>query len=463
MRELPPGSRYGSFEIVEKLGYGLTGPVYQAIYKKDGTHVALKFLERDDASVKSYFFNEIGLLRRAKEHGRNHAHLVEYVTSNTIQEPYWLATRFYAGGRELSALLEQGVLPGLMLHVVEQVAGVLDYLHFGHPDAPVVHRDVKPANVMVNEAGDALLIDLSAARHPNFMLENERGLGTPPYMPPEQYQGDEQPQTDQFALAMLAHQMLTGKTLLGASPDRESKQMAALRDGGYARLRASLRDMPATADVLVRAVAFDWRLRYPTCEEFTFDLHRALLSDGVSLEVDVPAPRPSRPRGILSVAGYVFMAVFAVVALLLLVVRPLSNGDGASRPATARPPVAQAGGPAPGAAITPLSGGAAAASTSALLPTATLAAASGVPQGPGQLVSPAAAGCALRDIASTAGAILSYSAQSRLIPAGVSLAVIERRDTWYHVQLPDGRSGWCPDYQLKLGATSAAPAAVEQR
>ncbi|NTV62845.1 MAG: protein kinase [Oscillochloris sp.] len=452
MQELLPGSRYGSFEIVEKLGRGLTGSVYRAIYKKDGTHVALKFLEQRDASVKSYFFNEMGLLRRAKEQGRNHQHLVEYVASYTTQEPYCLATRFYDGGRELSVLLEKGVLPGLMLHVVEQVAGALDYLHYGHPDAPVVHRDVKPANIMVNEAGDALLIDLSAARHPNFMLENERGLGTPPYMPPEQYQGDEQPQTDQFALAMVAFQMLTGRQLLGSSPDRDSKQMTALRDSGYARLREALRDKPATADVLVRAVAFDWRLRYSTCEEFAYDLHRALLSDEVSLEVDVPSSVPGRSFPV----GYIVMGVVAALALLLLIVRPFGGTEPPIRPTATLPVTAEAGLVASGIAITPPAGDdMSLGPTSELLPTATLGAAVGVGE-----VRPTGSGCALRSVDSTDGKIIDYNAQSRFIPPSVILAVLERRSDWYHVQLPDGRTGWCPGYQLSLGTTSAAPMVV---
>ena len=450
MQELAPGSRYGSFQITNKLGSGLTGPVYRAVYLKDGTHVALKFLEQRDASVKSYFFNEMGLLRRAKEHERNHQHLVEYVASYTTQEPYCLATRFYEDGQELTAFLRKGIVPGLALRIVEQTAGALDYLHYGHPDKPVIHRDIKPANLMVNPAGDVLVIDLSAARHPNFMLENERGLGTPQYMPPEQYLGDEQPQTDQFALAMVAFQMLTGKTLLGSNTDHESKQMAALRDGGYARVRDGMRGMPAVAEVIVRAVAFDWRLRYPTCEEFAYELHRALASDGVSLDMVVPEQSQSGGKQRI---GYAAMAAVAVVALGVLFANPFGDG-GTSLPPTIVPTSVSRVADAPTRSITfnasQSDSGPAIVATTGLLPTTTSV--TGTRAG-GRVTS---AGCALRESPSTGAKVLSS------VPKGVALVVLEVRDKWYNVQIPDKTSGWCPDSQISLGGTTA-PAAVAPR
>ncbi len=455
MQELAPGSRYGSFQITNKLGRGLTGPVYRAVYLKDGTHVALKFLEQRDASVKSYFFNEMGLLRRAKEHDRNHQHLVEYVASYTTQEPYCLATRFYEDGQELTELLRKGLVPGLALRIVEQTAGALDYLHYGHPDAPVVHRDIKPANLMVNPAGDVLVIDLSAARHPNFMLENERGLGTPQYMPPEQYLADEQPQTDQFALAMVAFQMLTGKTLLGSAPDHESKQMASLRDSGYARIRDGMRSMPSVAEVIVRGVAFDWRLRYPTCEEFAYELHRALASDGVSLEIVAPAP--SRFSGKPWV-GYAVMATVAVVALGVLVANPFDGGGPPAAPTRIPPSVTSVVDTVPGITLNPPPSE----RTSGISPTSILLPTTKTGTGAGASSQITSVGCALREAPSTDAIILPYSAQSRIIPPDVALTVLGHSDNWYHVQSSNGSSGWCPGYQTSLGG-SPAPAAVAPR
>ena len=160
MPDLAPGSRYGSFRIVARLGRGLTGSVYRAVALQDPARaeVALKLLESRDESVRSYFMNEMGLLRRIREHGRLHPNLVAYVASITTQEPFALATCYYQGGKELTEYIGTAMSPAQVLHVTEQIASALDYLHYGHPDAPVIHRDVKPANILVNEAGDALLI-----------------------------------------------------------------------------------------------------------------------------------------------------------------------------------------------------------------------------------------------------------------------------------------------------------------
>lgn len=458
MQDLAPGSRYGSFQIITKLGRGLTGPVYKAVYTRDGSEVALKFLEERDESVTSYFFNEMGLLRRAKEHGRNHTHLIEYVASYTTQKPFCLATRFYEG-QELTEVLTSWVAPGLALRIIEQVAGALDYLHHGHPDAPVVHRDVKPGNIMVNSAGDALLIDLSAGKYPGFMRENERSLGTPQYMPPEQYEGDEQPQTDQFALAMVAYQLLSGKALLGGHADREQKQMRALRDSGYARIRQGLPKMPATADVIIRAVAYEWTLRYATCEEFAYELRRALVSDGISLDLMAPVPVQHKYKQWLA---YGAMGVAVVIALLMLLMNPFQASPPQVPGRTVNPPTATlaviqqpgTGANQAGFAINPPGAGSVAIDpTTGLAPTTSIAAPSTASLNTGGSVSPARSGCALRNIPSTDGSIIPYSAESRLIPSGVTLTILEQRNTWYNVRLPDERTGWCPDYQLNLGGT----------
>ncbi len=440
MAKFAPGSRYGSFQIIAEIGVGLTGTVYKATYQKDGTTVALKFLEKRDESVKSYFFNEMGLLRRAKEQGRKQPHLVEYVASYTTQEPFCLATRFYEGGRELGTLLQEGISPGLGLRIIEQVAGALDYLHYGHPDHPVIHRDVKPANIMVNQEGDALLIDLSAGRHPGFMLENERGLGTPPYMPPEQYDGDEQPQTDQFALAMVAYQVLSGKTLLGMKTDRDLKQMTALRDNGYARVRTGLRSMPAAAEVIARAVNFDWQQRYPSCEEFAYDLRLALGRDGVNLEVQAPA---TRSRGYGQWLGYGAMGLLALLAITALFFAwPSSKPVIASEPT--QPPTATIVQTAtardgPGRTLaTPAPTEPQLEPTSSLLPTPT----------PPPQVKIAASGCSLREQPSTEAKIIAYSSKSRMVPAGVSVNLLEQQDNWLKLQLADGRIGWCPSERI---------------
>jgi serine/threonine protein kinase len=447
MPELASGSRYGRFEIIERIGNGLTGTVYRAIDTKDPQRgeVALKLLETKDESVRAYFFNEMGLLRRASEHGRTHPHLVTFVASVTTQEPFALATRYYAGGRELSACLKEPLPPAQALRIVEQVAGALDYLHYGHPDAPVVHRDVKPGNILVNPRGDALLIDLSAATHQHFRLTNERSLGTPAYMPPEQYCGHEQPQTDLFALAMVAFQMLTRKTLLSPKPDPEGKQIAQLRDTGYARVRELLRTYPATAEVIIRAIAYEWQTRYASCSEFAYNLRLALARDGVSLTLHETSIQPQRQPGVNM--GLIAMIAVTALAFVLLIGMVLAPSASSPSPERVQPTVSVQNSPTQPA----LEIRSPATDQPGLAPTSALAAPAAVAsdvQTALDRVFPVGQGCALRDIPSTDGTIVRYSANAPFVPPTVALDVLERNGQWYRVRLPDGRSGWCPGYQI---------------
>jgi hypothetical protein len=319
MPKLPVPSRFQSFEILEELPTGLSGHVYKARYK-DGSIVVIKFFDhRTDnergRTIFGYFSNEQLLLREVFQH-RQHPHIVEYVVSNLTRPPYFLVTRYVEGARSLSELVDQPLSPGFVLQVVQQVGSALDYLHYGHPSySPIIHRDVKPGNVLLDVAGNAVLIDLSIARHPAYALEDESGLGSPPYMPPEQYLGEEVPATDQFALAALALRMLVGRSLLPEKAGKAREKLEALRDNGYAEVQKQLGERTHTAEAIIKAMAHNPAERYANCEEFAHNLHRAFIKDDLPLEDT--APPVERARFPLAALAMVVVGIVAVVALVL--------------------------------------------------------------------------------------------------------------------------------------------------
>ncbi len=333
MPKLPVPSRFQSFEILEELPSGLSGCVYKVRYK-DGSIAVIKFFDhRADnergKTIFGYFSNEQLLLREVCQH-RQHPHIVEYVTSNMVRQPYFLVTRYVEGARSLSSLVGQPLSPGFVLRVVQQVGSALDYLHYGHPSySPIIHRDVKPGNVLLDVAGNAVLIDLSIARHPAYALEDESGLGSPPYMPPEQYLGEEVPATDQFALAALALHMLVGRILLPEKATKAHEKLETLRNSGYADVCKQLGEHTHTAEVMMKAMAYDPAARYANCEEFAHNLHRAFIKDNLSLEEAAPPPL-RRSKAYLAPLAMVVVGVVAVVALLLA----LNSGSGEGGSAT---------------------------------------------------------------------------------------------------------------------------------
>ncbi len=337
MSELPdPPFKLGSFEVLEQIGFGLSGNVYKARYR-DGTMVALKVLSRarqKDPTVLGYFTNEQLLLREIAQH-RRHPHIVEYFSSNFTSPPFYLATRLVEGARSLETIIgDRPLMPvgkpqpaDFVVRVVSQIAGALDYLHTGHPTfRPIVHRDVKPANILIDAAGNAVLIDFSIASHPNYALVDEKNLGTPGYMAPEQYTGEEKPASDQFALALVALHMLTGRRPLPERKTTSLKQIERWRDSRYEDVVRMLEHRVHTADVLIRALAYHPAHRYESCEVFADRLRRALAQDGEQVYEPTPVPAiaggqssSSRPTQLFAWIGIGVVAFIAIAVLILAV------------------------------------------------------------------------------------------------------------------------------------------------
>jgi serine/threonine protein kinase len=347
MPEIPIPSRLGNFEILDLIGVGLSGEVYKARYH-DGTMVALKVLaakHHKNPTVFGYFTNEQLLLREVAQH-RRHPHIVEYLTSNLNRPPYYLATRLVEGARGLDAMLgDRPLMPAsgkpqpasFVVRVVSQIASALDYLHTGHPTySPIIHRDVKPSNILIDSNGNAVLIDFSIASHPHYALVDEKNLGTPGYMAPEQYEGREMPASDQFALAVIALQMLTGRRPLPGSATASLKQIERWRDTKHEEIVQMLGNRTHTADALRRALAYDPAARYESCEIFADQLRRALVQDGENVHAHpyhirsqlLPSHSTRHVAFSPFILGWIGMGIVVVIALVMLILAVATPASG---------------------------------------------------------------------------------------------------------------------------------------
>ncbi|MGQ9875490.1 MAG: protein kinase domain-containing protein [Chloroflexus sp.] len=310
-----PGN-FRRFYVQEYIGRGLSGEVYRATF--DGREVALKiFCGRTNGTEWNYFTNEELLLRQITKRG-GHPHIVEFVHSNLSAADPYIATAFVSGQRLDKFVSGKRQRPALVVRIIDQLANALDYLH--HADVPIVHRDVKPENIMVDRQRRAVLIDFGIASSADFAVEREENLGTPPYMAPEQYQvGGEKPASDQFALALVAFFMLTGKRLLPSEKTAAVDKIRALKDTNYKEMRAQLKELRHTADVLARAL--EWRPddRYPDCSTFAKQLRTALVRDGKSPDEPAQSSRPVfRSQLGHAIAGSALIITVATVLVVLL-------------------------------------------------------------------------------------------------------------------------------------------------
>ena len=210
---LVAGDAIGRYLLSEAIGAGSVGVVYRAV-GPDGRVVALKVLRRELAGSELYrrrFEHEIRVAR-----GLRHRNLVPVLDHGEAHGVPYLASQFVPGRSLGHRLASDGALTvDQALRVTADVAAGLGALH----GKRLVHRDVKPANILLAEDGKALLTDFGLAKGEALTLLTEPGqlLGTPQYLAPEliDASGDASPASDVYALGCVAYECLAGRPPFG--------------------------------------------------------------------------------------------------------------------------------------------------------------------------------------------------------------------------------------------------------
>jgi hypothetical protein len=289
---LGPGSRVGGYRLEEQVGAGGMAVVFRAHDERLGRRVALKVLApalAADAGFRQRFLRESRAAAAVED-----PHIIPVHEAGEADGVLFIAMRFVPGGDVRSLLAQAGPLPpARAAAIISPVASALDAAHA----AGLVHRDVKPANMLVDVHPDrpdhVYLSDFGLSKGTvasTGLTGAGQYLGTPDYMAPEQIEGRAvDGRTDQYALACAAFELLCGE-----APFRRDQGMAVL----FAHLQqqppplAERRpELPATADaVFAQALAKDPANRYPTCRHFADALREAL---GVAAYHFAPRPDPA--------------------------------------------------------------------------------------------------------------------------------------------------------------------------
>jgi serine/threonine-protein kinase len=267
----------GRYLIQTELGRGAMGVVYRAQDPAIGRWVAIKTIklaELSDEVERGRLRDR--LFREAQSAGiLSHPGIVVVYDVGEDGEVTYIAMEF-VGGPTLEKLLEADEPPDqqTILDVLRQTAAALDYAH----KKGIVHRDIKPANIMIAEDGTVKITDFGVAKISASQQLTQAGmvLGTPNYMSPEQIQGKPvDGRADQFALAVVSYEMLTGeKPFQGEQLTTVLYKIVSEEPPAPQRLNPTLGF--AVDMVLGRALAKDAAKRYPTCTEFIAALEAAL-------------------------------------------------------------------------------------------------------------------------------------------------------------------------------------------
>jgi serine/threonine-protein kinase len=207
--DLEPGDRLGAYRLEERLGEGAVGVVFRAIKEPEGNEVALKVLRAEllaDETFRRRFVHEA---RAAGE--VRHKHLVPITDAGEAEGRPYLAVAFVRGQTLEARLASDGRMTlEDMVRVVAHVASGLDALHAGG----IVHRDVKPSNVIIDETGSANLTDFGLAKGRAYTVLTKPGMvmGTLDYLAPELLRGSEATgASDIYALGCLAYECTAGR------------------------------------------------------------------------------------------------------------------------------------------------------------------------------------------------------------------------------------------------------------
>jgi serine/threonine protein kinase len=270
--ELAVGDRLGPYRLEGRLGEGATGVVFRAARGPDRDVVALKVLHArlaGDDVFRRRFAHEARVARAVE-----HESLVPVVDSGEIDGRYYLAGMYMPGGSLAERLEREGPLPlPVVLEVVRAVGTALDALH----DSGLVHRDVKPSNLVLDAGGNVLLTDFGLAKGAALTALTRPGqvLGTLDYLAPELIRGDEAtPSCDVYALGCVVFECIAGTPPFGgrnllqvgtAHLEEEPPDAAAGRD-----------DVPdAVSWAVGRALAKQPASRPPTATALASLLHVA--------------------------------------------------------------------------------------------------------------------------------------------------------------------------------------------
>lgn len=320
-------SELGDYELIEEIARGGMGIVWKARQKKLNRMVALKLIQTGEFADT----HEVNRFRSEAQAAAqlDHPCIVPVYEVGEQNGQHFFSMALVEGGSLSDKVKDEGPLPPKA--AAELIKTVAEAVQFGH-DKGIIHRDIKPHNILLDQSGSPRITDFGLARHGDSeQTVIGQVMGTPSYMPPEQAQGRQQEigvTSDVYSLGATLYHLMTGRPpFQAASPTATLRQVIETDAVEPRRLNP---DIPAELETIcLKCLKKEPPDRYQTAAQLADDLRRYLSGEPISAKPDGFFDRvlrtisKSRLREELNVWGNYLYVIALIVAVSHVILHTL--------------------------------------------------------------------------------------------------------------------------------------------